>query len=212
MKLLALTLILLGLSGCSVLGESNVEIAPYQVIENADEAKIEIRNYSQMILVSTPMEGDGRNSAFRKLFGYITGDNTGSKEIAMTAPVFMDGEGQGEGIEIPMTAPVFMESEGSETPMMSFVMPADFTMENTPKPTDPDVVVSEVKDYQVAAIIFSGRLSQENIEKHRDILEQWIIDNDYVVTGAVKTAGYNAPFTLPQMRRNEVLIPVARKN
>jgi len=210
LKIIALTLILLGLSGCSVFGDSSVEIAPYKVIENAEEAKIEIRNYPQMILVSTPMDGDGRNSAFRKLFGYITGDNVSASEIAMTAPVFMDREEE-SGVEIPMTAPVFMEGEDSETPMMSFVMPADFTLENTPKPTDPDVVVSEIKDYQVAAIIFSGRLNQDNIEKHRSVLEQWIIDNGYVVTGAVKTAGYNAPFTLPAMRRNEVLIPVIKE-
>jgi len=212
MKILIVTLALLGLSGCSVFGESSVEIAPYEVIENVDDAKIEIRNYESMVLVSTPIEGDGRNSAFRKLFGYISGDNDGAREISMTAPVFMDDDNEQQGLEIPMTAPVFMDGAANEAPMMSFVMPSDFTLDNTPKPSDSDVTISEIKDYQVAVVIFNGRLSQNNIEKHRNILEQWIVDNGYVVTGDVKTAGYNAPFTLPAMRRNEVLIPVARKN
>jgi len=226
MKLLALGIAVLTLSGCSVFGESKVENAPYKVIENFSDPKIEVRNYPQMVLVSAPMGEDGRNSAFRKLFGYISGDNVASNEIAMTAPVLMDGEEKGQeipmtapvfmdedsaGQDIPMTAPVFMDEDAKGQRMMSFVMPADFTLESTPKPTDPDVVVSEVEDYQVAAIIFSGRLSDANIEKHRNILEQWIIDNDYVVTGAVKTAGYNAPFTLPTMRRNEVIIPVIKE-
>jgi hypothetical protein len=211
MKSLFLSFAILVLSGCSVLGESRVEIVPYKVITRDEDSQIELRHYESMILVSAPMAGDERNSAFRKLFNYISGDNIDESKIAMTAPVFMDQE-EDLGREIPMTAPVFMDGEGSDTPFMSFVMPADFTMENTPKPTDPDVVVSEIKDYQVAAIIFNGRLSDSNITKHRDLLEQWIVDEGYVVTGAVKTAGYNAPFTLPAMRRNEVLIPVEQQN
>lgn len=210
MKALLLSLVILGVSGCAVFGDSKVEIAPYQVIESAEQAQIEIRNYPQMVLVSTSMAGDSRNGAFRRLFGYITGDNVDASKIAMTAPVFMD-DAQ-EGVEIPMTAPVFMGGEGSDSAMMSFVMPADFTLESTPVPTNPDVKVSEIKDYTVAAIIFNGRLSDGNTEKHRNILERWIVEQGYVVTGDVKTAGYNAPFTLPAMRRNEVLIPVAKKD
>jgi len=209
MKVLLLSLAILGVSGCAVLA-GKVEIAPYQVIESAEDAQIELRNYDSMILVSTSMAGDDRNGAFRKLFNYISGDNIDASKIAMTAPVFMDND-DAVGREIPMTAPVFMDDKNEGGAMMSFVMPAEFTLENTPKPTDPDVVVSEVEDYQVATITFNGRLSDGNIEKHRNILEQWIIDNGYVVTGTVKSAGYNAPFTLPAMRRNEVLIPVALK-
>ena len=200
---------ILVLSGCSVFGDSGVEIAPYRILKSEEEAKIELRNYPLMILVSAPMEGEGRNNAFRQLFDYISGANVDASKIAMTAPVFMDQDEK--GVEIPMTAPVFMDDEGDQK-MMSFVMPADFTMENTPVPTNPNVKVSEVKDYQVAVITFNGRLSDSNIQKHRDMLESWIAENGYVVSGAVKSAGYNAPFTLPAARRNEVLIPVQKKN
>ena len=40
------------------------------------------------------------------------------------------------------------------------------------------------------------------------MLEAWIQGNGYKITGAYKVAGYNPPFTIPALRRNEVLIPV----
>ena len=194
------------LAGCSLFGDGGVDIAPYKVIKADAENNIEIRNYDSMILVSTPMvDKNGRNNAFRTLFAYITGDNMGAQKIEMTAPVFMDKEL--EGAKIPMTAPVFMDAESAE-PMMSFVMPANYTLESTPKPTNETVSVHEIKDYKVAVIRFNGNLSNENIYKHQQMLESWITENKYEVVGPSKSAGYNAPFTIPALKRNEVLIPV----
>ena len=207
MKILIMTSFIILLGGCSVFGKSSVENAPYKVLKSAEESKIELREYDSLILVSTDMSGDGRNGAFRKLFNYISGDNIDQSKIAMTAPVIMDADQENLGKEIPMTAPVFMD-KGSETPMMSFVMPKDFTMETTPKPTNPDVKVSELKDYKVATIQFSGRLTDASTDKNKAILEKWIVENGYKVTGPYTTAAYNAPFTLPALRRNEVIIPV----
>ena len=208
MKIILIGLLLAILPGCAALSET--EIAPYDVLRVGDtKTQIEVRNYERMVLVSAPMangnKGDGRNGAFGLLFDYISGANEGATEIAMTAPVFRDQDEA--GMKIPMTAPVFMDDEGSEK-LMSFVMPADFTLEGTPVPTHPDVKVHEVTDYKVAAIIFNGRLSDSNIAKHREMLEAWIAENGYEIAGPVKSAGYNAPFTLPHLRRNEVLIPI----
>jgi hypothetical protein len=196
------------MAGCSVVGQSNVESAPYTLISADEENDIEIRNYESMILVSTSMNDGSNNSAFRKLFKYITGANEGSREIAMTAPVIMDNEGSAnKGSEIAMTAPVFM-NENADTPMMSFVMPKDFTLDTTPKPTNPDVIVSEVRDYKVAAIKFSGTLRDGNVEKHTKILQAWMAENNYVAAGPAVKAGYNGPLTLPMMRHNEILIEI----
>jgi effector-binding domain-containing protein len=85
-------------------------------------------------------------------------------------------------------------------------MPADFTLATTPKPTNPDVMVSELKGYKVAAIQFSGTLSNSNVEKHTAVLKNWITENGYTAISGPLKAGYNSPFTLPMMRRNEVLI------
>ncbi|MDM7859581.1 heme-binding protein [Alteromonas sp. ASW11-36] len=199
-------LLSLFISGCSVFGDNGVDSAPYTLIASDQESNIEIRNYESMILVSASMGEGGENSAFRKLFKYISGDNQGSREIAMTAPVFMDEE-QADGTEIAMTAPVFM-TENSTEPSMSFVMPADFTLATTPIPNDPDVVVSEVTDYKVAAIKFSGTLSDGNVSEHTAILRKWLQANNYQAVGEPIKAGYNGPLTIPFLRHNEVLIPI----
>lgn len=216
MKLILSILTSIIVSGCSVVGQSDVATAPYSVLKSDDIQKIEVRNYAPMILVSTSMSSDSGNSAFRKLFSYITGDNEGATEIAMTAPVMMNDKNESKtrsknnvkkGTEISMTAPVFMnESVGKS--MMSFVMPKDFTLATTPKPSNPEVYVSELKDYKVAAIQFSGTLSDSNVEKYTTLLTAWIIKNGYKAIGEPVKAGYDGPLTLPIWRRNEMLIEV----
>ena len=184
------------MGGCSVFGESNVEIAPYNVLQA--EEKFELRTYPSLVLVSTAMmDGmDNTGDAFGKLFNYISGKNETQTKIAMTAPVFMD---QTE------------EAKETKSETMSFVMPASFDVKTTPPPSDPAVKVEELTDYTVATIRFSGRLTQDNINKHRKKLENWIDAQGLEITGPAKAAGYNPPFTLPQLRRNEVLIPVKLK-
>jgi hypothetical protein len=211
-KLLLSILTSVFLTGCSVVGQSDVENAPYTLIKSDDVQQIEVRNYDSMVLVSTSMSSDSSNGAFRKLFGYITGDNEGAIEISMTAPVIMDDNNATKndiqkGAEISMTAPVFM-NESADNNSMSFVMPKDFTLATTPKPTNPDVYVSELKDYKVAVIQFSGTLSDSNVEKHTNILAAWMNENGYDAIGEPLNAAYNGPLTLPMLRTNEVLIEV----
>lgn len=176
-------------AGCSVFGDSGVEIAPYEVLISDDVA--EVRYYEAMILVSAPIDviEDSEDSAFRKLFRYISGNNEASEEIAMTAPVFMD--------------------RSSENKRMSFVLPASFSIEDVPVPADPSVEVSKLSDVTYAVITFNGRLQRDNIEAHREELSAWLAARpDIEIAGPAITAGYNPPWTIPMMRRNEVLIPV----
>lgn len=208
MKSLLTILTSIFVAGCSVVGQSNVETAPYTLLKSDESKKIEVRNYESMVLVSTSMEGNSRNSAFRKLFKYIGGENEGATEISMTAPVIMDDKNSSKkGTEISMTAPVFM-NENTDESQMSFVMPKSFTLATTPKPTNPDLKVSELKDYKVAAIQFSGTLSDSNVEEHTKILTDWIDANGYTAVGQAVKAGYNRPLTLPMMRRNEIMINI----
>jgi hypothetical protein len=62
----------------------------------------------------------------------------------------------------------------------------------------------------VATIQFNGRLQKDNISKHDDMLREWIKKQKYIIAGEAQTAGYNAPFTIPTFRRNEILIPVQK--
>ena len=208
MKLLLPLFIVLGLAGCSVGKHSEEQSVPYAVNDNAEETFIEVREYPDMILASTPIRNGGEDTAFKRLFGYISGENVAVSDIDKDGNIITD---KPQHFEIEMTAPVIMDSRDQSPRVMSFVLPQTYTAKNTPVPTSPNIVVHKVSDYNVAAIQFDGTLNDDNIEKHRNILEQWIIENNYVVVGPVKIAGYDAPFTLPMMRRNEVLIPVEEK-
>ena len=172
-------------------GESGVEIAPYKVLKK--EGEFELRHYDRMVLVTASMSQgmDNQRGSFYKLFGYISGENSDAKKI-------------------PMTAPVFMDQANKKTETMSFVLPDDYTMDMAPDPQDETVKLEEVTDYTVAVITFSGLLKQVNITKHQVLLEEWIMHNGFEKTGSIKAAGYNPPFTIPAMRRNEVLIPVKK--
>ena len=213
MKNYAVIVLLVLLTGCSVVGKGNTPMAPYKVLSLDNKKNIEVRVYENMILVSAPMDKnskDGRRQAFMKLFDYISGENISNQKVEMTAPVFMSEE-QGKGTKIPMTAPVFMDNQNEKESLMSFVMPQEFTMQNTPKPIDPELQLNQLKDYKVAVVRFSGLLSKSNISKHKEILDNWITSQGYNKTGTYKTAGYNPPFTIPLFRRNEVLIPIEIK-
>lgn len=185
--LICLTLIT---TGCSVFGESGVEIAPYKILQI--EEPFELRHYGRLVLVTTSMSGmEDQNTSFAKLFNYISGTNENTQDIPMTAPVFMD-----------------QNNQNSET--MSFVLPSNFSYTDAPKPKDPSVKLEEITDYTVAAITFNGFLRQDNIEKHKNLLKDWIEKKQLKVIGPAKAAGYNPPFTIPAFRRNEILIPVKK--
>lgn len=178
------------LSGCSVFGVSGVDEAPYKLLKKDDN--FEVRHYERLVLVTTPSEGMGeQRKPFGRLFDYISGNNQQQQKIDMTAPVFMD-------------------QENGESTSMSFVMPFTFTQSSTPKPEDPSVMVHSLEDYTVASVTFSGFLDTDNIREHEKLLRTWIDQHKLVVKGLAKAAGYNPPFTIPALRRNEVLIPVER--
>ena len=186
-----LYLCVVALSGCSMFGHSGVEIAPYEVLEKEDA--LELRHYERLVLVTTTMPSgmNDQRDPFYKLFDYISGKNASRKEI-------------------PMTAPVLMDQADEPTESMSFVLPESFSIETAPIPKDPAVKLEEIVNYTLAAITFSGSLNQDNINKHKIILEEWISRKGFEKRGAVKAAGYNPPFTIPALRRNEVLIPVIK--
>lgn len=181
-----------------------VEEADYEVIKK--DGDFEIREYSPSIVAETLVKSDfegASNKAFRTLFKYIDGENKTSNKIAMTAPVSQEPDSQ----KIAMTAPVSQEA-ADEGWLVSFMMPASFTMETIPEPTNPDVRIRQIPGYRAAAIQYSGTWSEKNYSKHLDQLMNWIDEQGLRVSGPTVWARYNAPFTPWFMRRNEILIRV----
>jgi hypothetical protein len=182
-----------------------VEEAQYQVIRTDDT--IEIREYAPSIVAETVVNDDfesAGNRAFRKLFNYISGDNSTADKIAMTAPVTQQKK---QSEKIAMTAPVGQRA----TPdgwAVSFMMPASYTMETIPQPDDPAVVLRHIPEYRAVAIRYSGFWSEKNYVEQLEKLQAWISKNQLETTGSPVWARYNAPFTPWFMRRNEILVPI----
>ena len=182
---------------------SDVEKPDYKVIQS--EQNIEIRQYEPMIIAEVEVDGkreDAIGDGFRLLADYIFGNNTVQQVISMTAPVQ-----QKENQKIAMTAPVQQQSAGKSW-RMSFVMPSKYSMEALPEPNNDRVRLKEMLTKKFIVIEFSGTNSNENVTKHENQLMNYIEGNNLKITGSPKYAFYNAPWTLPFLRRNEVMIEI----
>ena len=196
------------ISGCSVFGVNTVEEASYDVLMSEDD--FELRLYKPMVVAETYVEADFDNAgnlAFRKLFDYISGENTSSSEIAMTAPVIANQSTSDTGRNIDMTAPVLNERTDKGWRYM-FVLPASYTIETAPAPINENVTLSTLPEKRVAVIRYSGSWNEKTNREKADQLEQWIAANDLTPASNPRWAGYNPPWTLPFLRRNEVMIDV----
>jgi len=182
---------------------SDVEKPDYKVIQS--EQNIEIRQYEPMIIAEVEVDGkreDAIGDGFRLLADYIFGNNMVQQDITMTAPVQ-----QQESQKIAMTAPVQQQSTGKSW-RMSFVMPSKYSMDSLPVPNNNRVRLKEILTTKFVVVDFSGTNSNENIAEHEKQLLNYIEANKLKITGSPKYAFYNAPWTLPFMRRNEVMIEI----
>ena len=156
------------------------EEANYEVVKENQE--YEIRKYSDRLVIETnSIEGNG----FRKLFNYISGNNEESQEIKMTVPVTQEIK------------------NGSMT--MQFYLPLKFNKENAPKPSNSDIKILNIEGGYYAVIKYSGRSSDKNFLKNKNILEKQLKQDNITIISPPIRASYNSPFTLPMLKRNEVM-------
>ena len=146
----------------------------------------EIRKYTDRLAVEAITTN--QNNSFRKLFNYISGNNQSKQEIQMTTPVTR------------------IEKDGSMT--MQFYLPAKFDQNNAPNPLSSDVKLVNIEGGHYAVLIYSGRSSDDNFVKYKNILKEEIIKNNILIKSPAVRATYNSPFTLPAFRRNEVMFKV----
>ena len=155
----------------------------YEIVK---ENKIyEIRKYPNRLVIETSsIEGNG----FRKLFNYISGNNKDNEEIKMTVPVTQEIK------------------NGNMT--MQFYLPLKFNKNNTPKPSNSEIKILTIEGGYYAIIKYSGRSSDKNYLKNKEILEKELKKDNITILGLPIRASYNSPFTLPMLKRNEVMYRV----
>ena len=196
-----LTLAFLAFTGVAMATEE----AEYDVVRN--DGDFELRDYAPQVVAEVVVSGSfsrAGNRAFRPLFNYISGDNSVQAEIAMTAPVSQTKQSQ----KIAMTSPVGQRASGKDW-VISFMMPAKFTMDTIPTPTNSAVNLREIPAHRMAVVRYSGRWTENRYQSHLKALLDWVEAKGLASNGEPVFARYNGPFTPWFMRRNEILLPVA---
>jgi hypothetical protein len=126
------------------------------------------------------------STGFRRIAGYIFGNNKQKQEIAMTSPVFM---------------------EMGEDTKMAFVMPSKYALTDLPAPNASNVTLVKVEPKKYAVVRFSGFASDRRIANYTEKLKQLLVANKIEAIGSYNFLGYNAPWDLIG-RRNEIAVEV----
>ena len=171
----------------TVMRAQAIEEPVYSVEKRWEKEQIELRTYAPRLMAVTTMQGEEDNG-FRVLAGYIFGGNAQEQQIAMTAPVQQSMAGQ---------------------PEMAFMMPAEYALEDLPDPDDERVEFRQAPAYSAAVIRYSGWSSAEKADIHWQVLRQFLAAEGIEITGEPTLNQYNPPWTLPFLRRNEIIVPVA---
>ena len=189
----------------------DTEEPAYEVV-TTDRA-FQLRDYDPMVVAEVTHNASSRRAAssasFRRLAAYIFAQDRpeGGESIAMTAPVIQDRPDQDE--PIPMTAPVIHEETSKDMWRMRFVMPAKYTLETLPAAPE-DITLTEVPARRVAIVQFNGYGRENELALMVSELTKWIDDQGLTAIGEPEYAFYDAPMVPARMRRNEVMIPVAK--
>ena len=168
----------------------------------------ELRRYPAHLVAEVEVDSsflDAGNRAFGMLAGFIGGRNSTGGTVAMTAPVVQQASAR-----IAMTSPVVQEpGHGPGRHLVAFVMPAEFSADTLPTPTDPRIRIREVPAQVAAARAFTGRWS-ERIYRHQLAELRRQVDRAALdVVGPPRFARFNPPWTPWFLRHNEVVLPVA---
>lgn len=180
---IVLNISLISLWGCGT-NMSKYESQDY--VTKVQEGDFEIRDYKPGLMAVTPITGS--NSSFRRIFNYISGENSASEKISMTVPVRM--------------------SPNDTRPWMAFFMPKKYTESTLPKPTGSNVEVATFPGGLFAAIRFSGLAGEEQAKEKFKELKVWCEIKGYTANQPWFLDRYDPPWTLWFMRTNEVVAPV----
>jgi hypothetical protein len=165
---------------------ADVEEPAFELVDTL--GRVEVRRYQATIQAQTTLSDSGQSSeGFRRLAGFIFGRN-------------------GEGTKIAMTAPVTETLQPQ--PVMAFTMPAAYSMQDLPRPEDQSISLQEIPARTLAVIRFSGWATESQIEKNREELLATLAKHGIQHRGPLSLNQYNPPWTLPFLRRNEIMVEV----
>lgn len=166
----------------------------------------EIRQYPTLIIAETKMAPEGKSTAgttevenasamgqsFSNLAGFLFGKNEGKTAMKMTTPVIL--------------------SKGQPEETMSFIIGEYDNVEAVPSSLDDSVTLREQPGQIYAVSEFTGYVTQGEANRQREKLLN-VLSRDGIELSpdgesTYKCMIYNGPSTLPNLRRNEMMIEV----
>lgn len=201
----------------------------YEVV--IDDEPFQLRRYAPMLVAAVTVTGErseATDEAFGQLASYIFGTDREGEEIAMTTPVTqavgdvtdaiavdeeeVAAQASSESAPTPHGADPMVTVSGDPSQegryTVRFAMPARFTLETLPASTNPNIVIGVLAEREMAVVTFSGAASDESVREAEERLRGFLERRSLMPDGSLEYAYYDPPFTLPPLRRNEVMMGV----
>jgi len=180
-----------------------IEEPNYEVLRT--EGSYEIRKYAPYLVAETLVDGDmdeASSKGFRLIADYIFGNNQAassskSEKIAMTAPVTLQ----------PQQESVSMQT--AKQWLVKFAMPSQYTLASIPKPKNNAVTLKEIPVKYFVVLSYSGLNTLSKVQNKSMEAYEWAQKNNLKTLGSPQLSRYDPPWTLPMLRRNEMMIEVS---
>jgi len=208
----------------AVFGRIAEEQPAFAVLRAAQAGACELRKYEPMIVATTRYDVNSGMTNSGGEFGRL------ARFIGVFSTPANEGGAESKPTAISMTAPVLLSSPApranedtahhmNRERVMMFTMPASRfkSLDEVPKPTDARVTIEELPSQTMAVKTFHWSLTKAMVTQNlEELLAELETDPD--VMPVLKNdepkwlvAGYNAPFTLPWLKTNDVLVEVQQR-
>lgn len=168
-----------------------IEEPKYTVLQQHDN--FELRHYAARIIAETQLAGSietSSHAAFSLIANYIFGNN----RLA-----------NGENKKINMTTPVVLLKHPDFWTLF-FIMPNEYSLSSLPTPNNNAVTLRTIPPSNYAVLEFSGLSGEPRVAEKIEELISWITSQGFKAVSEPELARYNPPWTLPFLRRNEIMI------
>jgi hypothetical protein len=170
----------------------------FEIVQKENDEGIEIRRYVSTVQAQTVVETQSRDEAvdegFRRLAGYIFGENSTEVEMSMTTPVLQT-----------------RTDKGAVGWLVSFILPKEVSVADAPAPEDSRVKIVTVEPKTLAVLRFTGNMTTEHMNEKAAELRTLLAKSGHTAGEQTLWAQYDQPFAIPALKRNEVMIEVDTK-
>lgn len=161
--------------------------------------EIEIRRYLPEARAQVALPGTravALDRAFDVLAGYLFGENAEEREMSMTVPVYQQQTDQQRA-----------DQQHAEGWTIAFFLSNDMVPSELPAPVDSRIQLVRVPERYVASLRYTGNNTEARAQEAGEtLLGSLRQQSRYLASGSLTFCTYDAPFTVPFLKRNEVQV------